>query len=89
MPKYTVAQIKKKIAAARKYRMVYTICHCVEHTCMVKTGPLTRREIYYRLHQYQDLGLVPKVVYTDNYVIYEGKPCQVVQIEYTVPQSFE
>lgn len=88
MPKYTVAQTKK-IAAAREYRMVYTICHCVERTCMVKTGPLTRREIYCRLHQYQDLGVVPKVVYTDKYVIYEGKPCQVVQIEYTVGNYFE
>lgn len=88
MPKYTVAQTKK-IAAARKYRMVYTVCHCRVRTCMVKTGPLTCREIYYRLHQYQDLGVVPKVVYTDKYVIYEGKPCQVVKIEYTVPEYFE
>ena len=88
MPKYTVEQ-KKKIAAARKYRMVYTVCRCRVRTCTVKTGPLTRREIYYRLHQYQDLGVVPTVVYTDKYVIYEGKPCQVVQIEYTSPQSFE
>ena len=88
MPKYTVEQTKK-IAAARKYRMVYTVCRCRVCTCTVKTGPLTRREIYYRLHQYQNLGVVPKVVYTDKYVIYEGKPCQVVQIEYSVPQSFE
>lgn len=87
MPRYTVAQ--KKIAAARKYRLVYTICHCVKHTCTVKTGPLTWREIYYRIHQYEYLGLVPKVVYTDKYVIYEGKPCQVVNIEYTVGNYFE